>query len=116
MTKISARVAAAHRANALGINGPLILSVTRVLDKHAAFAGVEAGVARGASGEDAIHHVNAQRDVVADLFRAADAHEIAWAVLRQKCGYFGGHFASHLVRFANSKAPDGVPRKIQIEK
>src|SRR5207245_11270207 len=87
-TKISSRVAAAHRANALGINGPLILSVTRVLDEHAAFAGVEAGVARGASGEDAIHHVNAQRDVVGDLFRAADAHEIAWSILREKCCYF----------------------------
>src|SRR5438034_71101 len=40
--------------------------VTRVLDEHAAFAGVEAGMTCGASGQHAIHHVNAKRDVIGE--------------------------------------------------
>jgi len=74
MTKISARVTTAYGTTTFRIDGALILRVARVLDKHAAFAGVKAGVARGARGEDAIHHVDAARDVVGDLFGTADAH------------------------------------------
>src|SRR5437762_7820451 len=54
MTKISARIAAANGTSALRIDGPLILSVARVLDQDAAFASVEASVARGACGQHAI--------------------------------------------------------------
>src|SRR6266702_4238272 len=116
MTKIRARVAAADGTSTLGINGPLILGVSRVLDQHAALAAVKASVPRGARREHAIHHVNAKRDVIGNLLGAADAHEIAWAVLRQQGGYFGGHLASDFVRLADSETADRVAGKIEIEK
>src|SRR5260370_35435692 len=79
VTKIGARVAAANGTSTPGINGLLILGVTRVLDEHAAFAGVEASMTRGAGGEHAIHHHDAQTDVVGELLGAADAHALAQA-------------------------------------
>src|SRR5260370_36152858 len=116
MTKISAGVAAANAAEAVRIDGPLILSIARVLDEHAAFAGVEAGMTRGASGEDAIHHVNAERNVIRDLLGATDAHEITRAVTRQQRRYVGGHCAGDFVRLADSETPDSIAGKIAIEK
>ena len=116
MAEISARVAAADAARTIRINGPLVFCVARVLDEHAALAGVEAGVARGARRQDTIHHVNTERDVVGDLFGAADAHEIARAIFGKKRRDFGGHGAGDLVRLANSKAADGVTWKIELEK
>jgi len=94
----------------------LIFGVTRVFDEHAAFAGVQAGMARGARRQDAVHHVNAERDVVGDLFGAAHAHEIARTVLWQQSGDFGSHFARGFVRFTDGQAADGVAGKIELEK
>src|SRR5260370_29445806 len=116
MTKISAGVAAANAAEAVRIDGPLVLSIARVLDEHAACAGVEAGMTRGASGEDAIHHVNAERNVIRDLLGATDAHEITRAVTRQQRRYGGGHCDGDCVRLADSETPDSIAGKIEIEK
>jgi len=60
---------AADAAGAIRIDGPLVLRIARVLDEHAAFAGVEAGMARGSRGEDAVHHVDAKGDVVRRFVR-----------------------------------------------
>src|SRR6266446_2867289 len=98
------------------IDGPLVLCITRVLDEHAAFAGVEAGMARGARGENAVHHVDAPSDVVGDLFGAADAHEIPGTIFWEECGDFGGHFTGRLVRLADGESADRVARKIEVEK
>jgi hypothetical protein len=116
MPKIGASVAPAHRTRALRINGAAVFDVARVLDEHAALAGVQAGVAGGASGENAIHHVDAKSDVVGELFGAADTHEIARAIGGEQSGYLGGHLAGDIVRFADSEAADGVTGKIQSEK
>src|SRR5258708_7273864 len=116
VTKIGARVAAADGTTTPGINGLLVLGVTRVLDEYSAFAGVEASVTRVASGEHAIHHVNPEGDVVGDLLGAADAHEIAQAILGQQSRCFGGHFTSDFVRLADSESTNGVARKIEIDK
>src|SRR6267143_2110075 len=115
MTKIGARVVAADAASAVWIDGPLVLRVTRVFDEHTAFAGVEAGMASGARREDAVHHVDAKRDVVRDLFGAADAHEIAGTIFGKERGNFCGHFAGRLVRLADGEAADGVARKNDVE-
>src|SRR5260370_838995 len=116
MTKIRARVAAADGTSTLGINGPLILGVSRVLDQHAALAAVKASVPRGARREHAIHHVNAKRDVIGNLLGAADAHEIARTILREERGNFCGHLAGDFVRLADGQPAYGVARKIEIEK
>src|SRR5689334_9740038 len=80
MAKIGARVAATDTAGTIRIDGALVFRIARVLNEHAASAGVEAGVARGARGKDAIHHVNAESDVVGNLLRATDTHQIARTV------------------------------------
>src|SRR5436309_1336344 len=116
MTKISAGVAAANAAEAVRFDGPLIPAIARVLDEHAAFAGVEAGMTRGASGEDAIHHVNAERNVIRDLLGATDAHEITRVVTWQQRRNFGGHCDGDFVRLADSEATDSVAGKVEIEK
>src|SRR6266403_4315784 len=116
MTKISACVAAADAAGAMRVDGPLVLRVARVFDEHAAFAGVEAGMARGTRGENAVHHVDAPSDVGGDLFGAADAHEITGTIFWEERGDFGGHFAGRLVRFADGEAADRIARKIEFEK
>jgi len=116
MPKIRTSVAAANGTGTLRIDGALVVDVARVLDEHAPLAGVEAGVAGSARGKNAIHHIDAESDVVGDLFGAADAHEIARPVGRKKSGYFGSHFTSDAVRFADSEAADGVTGKIESEK
>jgi hypothetical protein len=83
MTKVRARVAAADAASTLRIDGALILGVARVLDEHAALARVQTSVTRGTGREHAVHHVNAEGDVIGNLFGAADAHEITQAFLGQ---------------------------------
>src|SRR5262245_50009803 len=93
MAKIGARVAPADVARTIRIDGPLVFGVTRVLDEHAAFAGVEASMAGGARGQDAIHHVYAERYIVGDLLWTADPHEISRAVFGQKRSNFRCHFA-----------------------
>src|SRR5204862_3788652 len=116
MTKISARIAAANGTSALRIDGPLILSVARVLDQDAAFASVEAGVARGARGQHAIHHVDTERNIIGDLLGTAHAHQVARTISGQQRRDFGGHLASDFVRFANGQAANGVARKIEFKK
>src|SRR5260370_7647123 len=56
MTEIGARVAAAEGASALGIHGPRILGVARVLDKYAAFAGIKACLTRSARPQHPNQH------------------------------------------------------------
>src|SRR2546429_1482826 len=115
MAEIRPRIAAADAAGAIN-RWAAGLRRTRVLDEHAAFAGVEAGMTCGASGQHAIHHVNAKRDVIGDLFGAANAHEIARAVFRKEGGDFGSHGTSDFVRLAHGEAADGVTGEVEIEK
>src|SRR5215471_18594770 len=116
MPKIRTSVATANGTGTLRIDGALVVDVAGVLDEHAALGGVEAGVAGRARGKNAIHHIDAESDVVSDLFGAADAHEVARPVGRKKSGYFRGHFTSDVVRFADREAADGVTGKIESEK
>src|SRR5580704_16844570 len=98
MTKISARVAAANRARAVWIGRPLIPRVTRVLDEHAAFARIETCVAGGARRQYAVHHVDAEGDVVGDLLGLSYAHQVARTVPRQARCDFAGHLACQSMR------------------
>src|SRR5437899_9344949 len=116
MTEICTSVAAADGTAALRIDGALILSIARVFDEHAALAGVQTSMAGGARGKNAIHHVDAQRDVISDLFGTANTHEVTRAAFRKQRGDFGGHFASHLVGAPRRPAAHGVATKIEIEK
>src|SRR5258705_13258976 len=100
MPKIRARVAAADAASTIRIEWLFVLRVTGILDEHAAFAGIDARVARGACGQYTIHHVYAESDVICNLFRPAEAHQVARFLSRQQCSYFCRHFASDFVRLA----------------
>src|SRR6266851_5519905 len=72
MPKIRACVAAADAASTIRIEWFFVLRVTGILDEHAAFAGIDARVARGACGQHTIHHVCPESDVVCNLFQPAD--------------------------------------------
>ena len=71
---------------------------------------------RGTRWQDAIHHVDAQSDVVGDLFGAADAHQISRTVFREEFGDDARHFAGHRVRLTDGEAADGVAGKVDFEK
>src|ERR1051325_583975 len=115
MPKIRARVAAADAAFTRWIDRILVFRVARVLNKDAAFAGIEASVTRGAGWKDAIHHVNAERNVFGNLFRLANAHEVTRTIVWKKRGDFGGHFASEFVRLSDGETTDRVTGKINFE-
>ena len=115
MPKIGASIAPADAARALRVDRILILGVTRVLDEDAALRGVKARVTRRTRGENAIHHVDAERDVLGDLFGLAHAHQITRTIVREKRGDFGGHFAGEFVRFTDGEAADGVTGEINFE-
>ena len=71
---------------------------------------------RRARRQHAIHHVDAQRDVIGDLLGLSHAHQVARTILRQQRGHFASHFASERMRLADRQSADSVPRKIQLEK
>src|SRR5207248_368518 len=81
VSKIRSCVAAAHAASAICIEWSLVLRITRILDKHAAFTCIDAGMARRARGQYAIHHVDPAWPTLSfagpriRLFRAAQAFQ-----------------------------------------
>ena len=115
MPKIRAGVASADGTRTLPIDGTLVFDVAGVLDEHAAFAGVEAGMTSGARGKNAIHHIDAECDVVGKLFGTTDTHEIARAIGGKKSGHFSSHFAGDVVRLADSETANSVTGKIKTE-
>src|ERR1700719_225167 len=116
MPKIGARVAAANRARALRIDRTLVFDVARVLDEHAPFASVQASMARRSRGQHAIHHVNAARNIIGNLFRPAHAHQVARPLFRQQRGNLRSHFAGDFVWLADGQAADSVPWKFEFQK
>src|SRR5579859_5612123 len=115
MTKIRARISPANGAGAVRIGRPLVLCVTCTLNKDASFAGVKASMTRRAGRQHAIHHVDAERDVIRDLLGLSDAHQVARTVTRQERARFSGHFTRQSMWFAYRKSTDGITRKIQLD-
>ena len=116
VSKIRSCVAAAHAASAICIEWSLVLRITRILDKHAAFTCIDAGMARRARGQYAIHHVDPERDIIRDLFRAPHTHQISRLVFRKQRRHFRRHFAGDFVRFADGESADCISGKIDFEK
>ncbi len=115
MPKIRASVAAADGTGTLRIDGTLVFDVAGVLNEHAAFTGVEAGMTGSTRRKNAIHHIDAECDVIGKLFGATDTHEIARAIGWKKSSHFSGDFASDVVRFTDSEAANSVTGKIKSE-
>src|SRR2546422_9593282 len=116
MPEISAGIPPADGAGAALVNGSLVTGVAGILDQDAPLRCIESCVARGPSGPDAIHHVDAARDVVGELLRPTDAHEIARPVFREERADFAGHFAGERVRLAVREAANGVAGEIGLKK
>ena len=81
--QIRAGIPATHGAPAALVDGPRIIRVARIPNQQAPLRSKKASVARAARGENAIHHVYAQTNVVNDLFGLADTHQVARAIRRQ---------------------------------
>src|SRR5271156_1885628 len=101
MPEISARIPATHSATASFINWTFVANVFCVLDQQSALRCVQTTVAGAARGENAVHHVDAKRDVIRNLLGPADAHEIARALGGKTRGGYRRHFASSGVRLAD---------------
>src|ERR1700735_1935580 len=100
MTEVSARVSLANGAAAILIDRARVFRILRAANQQAALRREEAAVASAARGEHAVHHVDAERDVVGELLGLADSHEIARAAGRKPRGDCARDLASEGIRFA----------------
>ena len=107
VAEVGSRVALADHALAGGVGLSLIFSVLFAFDVEAAFAGEEQAVARGAGGQDAVHHVDAHARVLLDLVGVADTHNVARLVGREKGQDLGDHFEGEVAGLAYAEAADG---------
>ena len=114
VAEVGARVAAAHRASAGFVEGALVAYIFCIFYEQAALGSEQATVTGAARGKHAIHHVNAERDVIGNLFRPADTHQVTRAGGGKPQGSQRRHFAGDSVRLANGEAADGVAGKIEI--
>ena len=101
MPQVGTGIALANSAFAVFIDGALIARVAGVFDEQSAVIGEEEAVASAACGEDAVHHVDALRNEVEDLFRLADAHEVVGFVLGEDAGDVASDFAAYRMRLAD---------------
>ena len=72
-------------------------------------------MARGASGKNAIHHVDAHVRVLLDFVGIADTHDVARLVFRQQRQNFRNHFKCQLARFADREAADRVAVEVHFD-
>ncbi len=116
VAQVGAGVAAARRATACGVGRALIFRVLLVFDVETAFAGEEQRMARGAGGQNAIHHVDAHARVLLDLVGIADTHDITRLVFGQERQNFRNHFKGKLAGLANTEAAYGVAVEVHFDK
>ncbi len=107
VAQVGARVATADHTLAGGIGRALILGILFALDVEAAFAGEEQAVARGAGGQDAIHHVDTHASVLLDFVGVSHTHDVAGLVRREQGQDLGDHLEGEVARLANAQAADG---------
>jgi hypothetical protein len=115
MAQVGARVATTDGALAGGVGRGLVFSELFVLDVEAALAGEEQGVAGGAGGKNAIHHVDAHSSVLLDFVGVADAHDVARLVFGQQRQHFRDHFEGELAGLANAEPADGVAVEVHFD-
>jgi len=72
-------------------------------------------VAGGASGDYAVHHVDAHAGVFYDFVGEAYAHYVSGLVFGEQRQDFGYHFAGEFAGFAYGQAAYGVAVKIQFD-
>ena len=81
--QIRTRIPAANGALTFFVYGPLIVCVARILDEQASLRSEQTAMARAARGQHAIHHVYAECDVIRELLRSANPHQVARPVGRK---------------------------------
>src|SRR2546423_10109961 len=108
MTQVGARVSAADRARASVVEGPGVGRPARVLDVQLSARGERLPVATVARRHHAVEHVNAARDALYQVFRRADAHQVARRVRRHLWRDPFDHLVHHFLLFAHAQSPDGV--------
>src|SRR5262245_32353556 len=72
-------------------------------------------MAGGASGEDAVHHVNAEAGVFDDFFGRAYAHEVARLACREVLDSGLDNLAGHGTRLADTQAAYGIAREANFD-
>src|SRR5437764_12792271 len=116
MAQVRARVAAADRARARVIEGARVGRPARVLDVQLSARGERLTVATVARRHYAVEHVNAHREALDQVFRLADAEQVARCIrrhLRRKRLY---DFIHRFLLFADAQPPDGVTVEAHLDR
>lgn len=107
--EISARVAGAGRASALGIERVVGEFVNATAQLQIPARGKGAAALRDLSRDDAIEHVHAAMHGFEDIERRADAHEVAWTICRQKLRGEFAHVLALVLGLAHGQPADREP-------
>src|SRR2546421_9959618 len=116
MAQVSARVAAADRARAKLVQGARVGRPARVLDVQLSARGERLPVATVARRDDAVEHVNAARDALDQVFRRADAHQVARRVRRHLWRDPFDDLVHHFLLLADAQSPDGVAVEADLDR
>ena len=114
MADIRARIAAAGRTVAVGVNGAVVVKIFAVVQVQKADRGEQVPVPRVARRHHAVEEIHPALDRLEDVHRRAHPHQVARSV--------GGHKRLdrlddpvHLLRaLADGQTPDGVAVQIQF--
>jgi len=115
MTKVSSGISLTSIALALGIDGPIVVTVAGVLDDDAPFGREQIPIPGVAGGQDAIHHIDAPRHVLGQLGRHPDPHGVTRPVARQNIACRFHHLQTEGPRLADREAADRVPIGVEVE-
>src|ERR1700683_1054546 len=89
----------------------LILSVARLLDRNFSLGSEKEAMTRRTSGQNAIHHIDAQAGVLDDLFGRAHSHDVPRLVARKVLERGFDDLAGPLPRLADAGPARGIARK-----
>ena len=114
MVQIGAAVLRVHKGVAAGVYGREVVRPFGVAHVEHALGGKEHGVAAVARGHHAVEHIHAALYGFEDIYRRANAHEIARAVGGQNVIHHLNHFVHLFRRLAHGQSADGVALRAEV--
>ena len=114
MVQIGAAVLRVHKGVAAGVYGREVVRPFGVAHVKHALGGEEHGVAAVARGHHAVEHIHAALYGFEDIYRRANAHEIARAVGGQNVIHHLYHLVHLFRRLAHGQSADGVALRAEV--
>ena len=107
--QVSQAVLLVDEGRALGIDGAELLRPLRVADIDRAVAREELSVAPVTGRHDAVEHIDTTRNVLQQVDRRTNAHQVAGLVLGEDAIGQLDHLVHLLRGLTDGKATDGIP-------